>query len=151
MATEDDTLLPKQGIERLTQALQDSRGRTEQQLARLEQKLDQLSRDLVSAESEIRKELQTQFVTKLEYEPRHRILEEQIANLGTMLTRHMVDADTHWREQAVMGVEIDQLQEDYKDVDDRQRGATQRSLPWIAVVVSLLSVVYQILQHIQFH
>lgn len=143
---EKDDTVTKQGIEGLIQALQTSRGRTELQLARLEQKLDQLSRDLTLAESEIRKELQTQFVTKAEYEPRHHILEVQ----NESFTRHIDNAQQKWREIAVMRVEVSQLQEDYKTLDERQRGATTRALPWIAIVLTFLGTLYQVLQHIQF-
>jgi hypothetical protein len=106
---------------------------------------------MASVEGEIRKELQTQFVTKVEYDPRHRILETQIASIIETLSKHVNDAELHFRELAIARVEVDQLQEDYKAVDERQRGATARALPWIAVVISFLGIAYQILQHIQFH
>ena len=147
---DDEVQLTPKSIEGLTKALQDSRNRTEQQLARLESKLDQLSRDLVVAEGEIRRELQTQFVTKAEYDPRHRIIENQIVSTLDVVNKHIADAETRWREQAVMRVEISQLQEDYKDLDTRQRGATARAVPWIAVAIAFLSAVFQILQHVQF-
>lgn len=147
---DDEVQLTPNNIEGLTKALQDSRNRTEQQLARLESKLDQLSRDLVVAEGEIRRELQTQFVTKAEYDPRHRIIENQIASTLDVVNKHIADAEARWREQAVMRVEISQLQEDYKDLDTRQRGATARAVPWIAVAIAFLSAVFQMLQHVQF-
>lgn len=146
MSDQEEVTTNQQLMEKLTNALNDSRGRTEIQLSNLERKLDQLSRDLIVAEAEIRKELQTQFVTKAEYEPRNRATDLRF----DVYDKHMKEADQQWRDEAVRAVELHQLQEDIKDLDTRQRGATARAIPWIAVIISFLGVAFQILQHVQF-
>jgi len=133
-------------IERLTLALENSRDRTEKQLASLEVKLDQLSRDVVLMQAEIRKELQTQFVPKSEYEVRHKNLEDR----ATVFDQHIVMSALTLQEYAVTKLEVKQLRAALDEIDEKQRGALTRSVPWLAVLVSLLGFLYQVLQHIQF-
>lgn len=127
-------LTQNQILKRITQALQDNRGQTEKHLTDLERKIDQLSRDI-----------QNQFVTKLEYDPRHKYLEDKME----VFERHMLNSEIESRVFAVTQLEVKQLTEDVKELDIRQRGAAARAIPWITVSISLIALITAILQHVQ--
>lgn len=138
-------LTQQQILESLTVALTDSRDRTEKQFGTLEQKLDQLGRDLSALEARIRLDLQTQFVTKAEFEPRYRMHDLKLDEFD----RHVVVSAQEAKELAVAQVEIKQVREDLEALEGRVRGAWQRATPWIALLLSALSVLSGVLQHIQ--
>ena len=141
-----EDLTQQQIMQQLIVALQESRGRTEQQLTELSRKLDQLGRDLTSTESRLRADLQNQFVSRAEYDPRHKILEVRIEEFE----RHVKESEIESRQVAVTMAEVKQLRVDHEELDNRVRGVGQRAVPWIAVIIALISAVASILQHVQF-
>lgn len=142
----DSRMTTEQIMQQLTQALQESRGRTEQQLTDLSRKLDQLARDLQTTESRLRADLQTQFISRQEYDPRHAQLEQK----AVAFEKHIQDAEQQFRTIAILQVEQKQLRLDFDELDSRQRTVASRAVPWIAVAISLISAVAAVLQHIQF-
>lgn len=141
-----EEMTQQQIMQQLIVALQESRGRTEQQLTELSRKLDQLGRDLISTESRLRTDLQTQFVSRAEYDPRHKILETRIEDFE----KHVKESEVESRQVAVTMAEVKQLRVDLEELDTRIRGVSQRAVPWIAVTIALISAIASILQHIQF-
>lgn len=151
----DDTAkepTPIQAMERFAQVLQENKGRTEVKLDTLERKLDQLARDLISAETEIRKELQTQFITRLEYEPRHQMLQQAVDALNRTMTELVAVRDRVLvleQISAITKTRIETFDKALEDVETRARGTMTRAIPWIAVGISFIGLATQLLQHVQ--
>src|SRR5258707_896129 len=131
-------------INELTKALQSTLIRTESQFTALENKIESLRRELAQAQQDLRRELASSFVTRAEYDPRHRTIEDK-----------MVAFDRHVAEQAplverLIRVEaaadqnrrsIDLSQTAIEEVEDRQRDALSRAVPWRSKATILSSIV----------
>lgn len=124
---------------------EDTNAFMQQQFGNLERKLDQLTRDLAATEATLRKDLQTQFVTRVEYEPRHQQLVAKIAEID----RFMLDAEQNFRKQAVLENNVQTLQIAYNELENRQRGIGRSALGWISLAVAALGVLLNFFQHIQ--
>lgn len=146
-------------LQDLTRALQDSRGRTEIQLANLERKIDdvrpqidQLRRELNTSQQDLRRELQNLFVTRAEYDPRHKILEDRM----NLLDKILIEQNQAAIERAKLQQQLIQQDKDYDllsasvdRIEERQRNALSRAVPWVATVIAVLSGMLNLLQHIQ--
>lgn len=144
-------------VTQLTTALRESRSKTDQQLDELSRKLElvvpkieQLQRDILVMQADMR----TQYVTRAEYDPRHKVLEDKLSMYDRMVTdsrpmqERFFSMESDIRNQKSINANFEKAIE---DADDRQRGALGRIVPWVSVAIAVLSLLSSFLGHIQFH
>lgn len=136
-------------VQQLTKALQENRNDANKQLIEMDQKLERLVPKIEQVQRDIlllQSDMKTQFVTRNEYEPRHKVIEEKIQYYD----RIILDSRPQQEKFIRMESTLDSHGRMLEDLDARQRGAASRIIPIIAAVISGLALFLNFLSHVSF-
>lgn len=136
-------------VQQLTKALQENRNDANKQLIEMDQKLERLVPKIEQVQRDIlllQSDMKTQFVTRNEYEPRHKVIEEKIQYYDRIILDSRPQQEKFIRMDSILSNHEKMLE----DLDARQRGAASRIIPIIAAVISGLALFLNFLSHVSF-